>query len=706
MNYIGELVAETAELVKPSERLTVSQAAEKYRKLYSPGAYTGPWKNSMAPYLSEPMDVLTSFSYTGEIFVGPAQSGKTEMGLNFYLHTVVCDPTDLMFIEATQGRARDFAKRRVNRLLNFSPAVKERILPGRSADNIFDKRFRSGALITLSWPTVNELSGKPIPRLFLTDYDRMDQDVGGDGAPFDLARARATTFGNYGMTVAESSPSFPILDPTWKAPSGSQEAPPTDGILALYNRGDRRRWMWACVSCNYRFEPSFSLMQWPKSLDLMECAEGAWMECPNCNAKYKHDPGSMPGKHELNQSGIWVPEGVRVRTDGTLVGKSVRSEIASFWLKGPAAAFKTWQTIVLNYLNARRTYESTGAEEALKTTTNVDQCEAYLPKSLETDRLPELLRERAVDLGEKVVPLTVVFLVASIDVQANRFVVQVQGVSAGGDLWIIDRFNIQYSMREDPDREGQFFHVAPGVYREDWRLLYSSVLKQSYRVDDESNRRMAIKAAICDSGGASGTTMNAYEFWRWLKNGPQAQEEDFEIWDELWTPGFQRRFALYKGDARTDARVRINFPDSTRKDRSAGARGEIPVMVCNSDMLKDGVDSILGRENIHSGRVMFPKWLPFSFYKELCVEVKDLKGKWVNPKGYRNESWDLLVMASALLISKQYVGIEAIDWEDPPDWASDWDDNPLVFEAEEVNPLEVQQDDGLKSLADLGRELA
>ena len=98
-------------------------------------------------------------------------------------------------------------------------------------------------ILNLSWPTINELSGRPIPRLWLTDYDRMTQDVDGEGEPFDLARKRATTFQSHGMCAAESSPGFVLENPKWIAKS-RLEAPPTQGILKLFNRGVRRRWNW------------------------------------------------------------------------------------------------------------------------------------------------------------------------------------------------------------------------------------------------------------------------------------------------------------------------------------------------------------------------------------------------------------------------------------------------------------------------------
>lgn len=680
---LEEIVLASADAVRPPERLTVSMAAEKYRRLNNKGAYVGPWRNDMVPYLVEPMDMLTSMKHTGMVFVGPAQCGKTEIYLNWHTYSVICDPADMMLIEASQGRASDFSKRRIDRLHRDTPETQKRLLDGKNYDNTFDKRYRSGAMVTLSWPTVNELSGKPIPRLFLTDYDRMEQDVGGEGTPFDLAAARATTFRRYGMTVAESSPSFPITDPRW-TPSTPHEAPPTDGlgIISLYNRGDRRRWMWTCVDCHMSFEPDFPLLEWDDHEDPRMSARSTRLVCPHCGSYYYHDPGEdkKPGKHLMNQKGFWLKDGQKVTPDGKIVGEAYDSEIASFWLKGVAATFRSWESLVENYIRAKREFERSGSETDLKTTINVHQGRAYLPASMESDRIPEMLRERAKPLGHKEVPLGVRFLVASVDVQKNRFVVQVHGVGQGGDLWIVDRFDIRYSRREDENRAGQVHYVKPFTFREDWRVLLDNVILKTYPLSDGSGRHMRIKAVVSDSGGMNEATANAYEFWRWLKNGPNPDDEDHDFYDPKWVPGLHARFQLYKGTSTPTApRTKIDYPDSGRKDRMAGARGEIPVMIVNVTPIKNQIDAMLDRDRPMAGQINFPDWLDLNFYKELCVEVKNHKGLWENPKSFRNESWDLLVMAQALLIERRHVGIERIDWTDPPSWAAEWDENDLVF---------------------------
>jgi phage terminase large subunit GpA-like protein len=146
------------------------------------------------------------------------------------------------------------------------------MVPGRQNDNVHDKRFLSGMRLLIKWPTISELSGKTIPRLWLFDYDRMADNIDKEGDPFDLTRKRAQTYRRFGMTVAESSPGREVENPKWM-PTSPHEAPPTRGILALYNRGDRRRWYWRCPQCNDPFEGDFKLLRYPQtSADPMDAA--------------------------------------------------------------------------------------------------------------------------------------------------------------------------------------------------------------------------------------------------------------------------------------------------------------------------------------------------------------------------------------------------------------------------------------------------
>lgn len=671
---LEELIVATADAVKSPERLTVTEAAKKYVKISVPGTYVGDFDPNFAPYLNEPADTLTSLNYTGMVFAAPARVGKTQLFFNWMTHTAICDPADMMIVNMTMSHSRDWSTGDLKRFIAANPDLKKRLVPGKKADNTYDKSFISGMRLLIKWPSITELSGKTIPRMWCNDYDRIDQNIDGQGNLFDLARKRTTTYKRFGMTVAEGSPGFPITDPKW-VPSTPHEAPPCEpsGILGLYNRGDRRRRYWRCFECKGAFEPSFNLFHWPKSADKMESAEQVVLVCPHCGHYM-----TQAQRRELDIEGKWLKEGETWLPSGEVVGTPRRSDIASFWLKGPPAAFQDWKLMVLNYLNASEEYELTGDEESLKTTTNTDQGEAYLPKALQNGRLPEELMARAQDWGgtrdEPVVPHGVRFLVATIDVQKQAFVVQVHGVGVGGDMWIVDMFKVLISKRKDP-RDGSYLPIRPDAYPEDWQVLVEKVLERTYTLNDDSGRVMSIKAVSCDMSGEAGVSVNAVNFWRWLR--------------DKHGEGLHNRFQLVKGEPAPSAPlIRTGYPEATKKDRHSSLRGDVPVLFINSTKAKDKIAGMLGRVDpatgeiaLVGGQVNFPIWAEKWFYQQLTAETRG-PVRWENPNKKRNEAFDLLTYAYATCLNTRQVSpsLDHIRWQDPPAWAKEWDQNILVYD--------------------------
>lgn len=682
----------TFEGLRPPDRMTVAEAAAEYRYIKNPGSYEGKWLNETTPYLVEPMNALTSDLYNTVCFVGPAQCGKTDMFLNYLTYTVMCDPMDIMLVQTAQSTARDFSISRVDRLHRHSEEVGKQLISRRDADNTYDKQYRTGMMLRLAWPSINELSGRPVPRVWETDYDRMNQDVDGEGTPYALGLARTTTFGRHGMVCVESSPGFPVTDPQWVRKS-PHEAPPVKGIFSIYNSGDRRRYYWRCVKCKIPFSPSWSHMRWPDTADIAEAGEMAHLLCPSCNHKY-HDfeTKDAPGKAEMNQlfenggHSRWIKDGQIWRKSGEIEGAGRKTSIASFHLEGVNAAFASWRSLVEQYVAADLKYVENGEEESLKTVVNTKLGLAYTPRRVAEARTAEELSRRAVDLGDRMVPPGTRFLVANIDVQKRRFVVQVHAILFNGDIAVIDRFDIKYSKRPAEDKADQLDHINPGAHQEDWRQLLPEVLLKTYPLAEDPDYHMAIKLTSCDSGGEEGVTENAYEFFRWLRKGYEAEAADDvkERWP--WTGGLDGRFALIKGDKNVNSpRIKKSYPDSQRKDKFAGARGEIPVHFLNVNTLKNALDNRLNRKD-EGGRIVFANWLPMNFYKELTVETKDPKTlRWENVNKYRNESWDLLAYCLGMLLHEN-IGYEAIQWGEPPAWALEpLDGNELVFRVEEQN---------------------
>ncbi|EHH4305173.1 phage terminase large subunit family protein [Escherichia coli] len=254
----------------PPRRMPISEAVKKFMRVPKGAGNSVPWDPELTPYIIEPMNCLASREYDAVIFVGPARTGKT-IGLidGWIVYTIVCDPSDMLVVQMTEDKAREHSKKRLDRTFRSSAAVKKRMSPRRNDNNVHDKTFRDGSFLKIGWPSVNIMSSSDYRFVALTDYDRFPENIDSEGDGFSLASKRTTTFMSAGMTLVESSPGRDICDSKWRRKS-PHEAPPTTGILSLYNRGDRRRWYWPCPHCGEYFQPAMDAMTgYPEDWDVL-----------------------------------------------------------------------------------------------------------------------------------------------------------------------------------------------------------------------------------------------------------------------------------------------------------------------------------------------------------------------------------------------------------------------------------------------------
>ncbi|EHB0511602.1 phage terminase large subunit family protein [Escherichia coli] len=635
-------------ILRAPRRMPVADAVGTYMRVPMGAGNSVPWDPDLAPYVNEPMNCLASREYDAVVFVGPARTGKT-IGLidGWIVYNIVCDPADMLVIQVSEEKAREHSKKRLDRTFRCSPEVKNRLSPRRNDNNVYDRTFRAGNYLKLGWPSVNIMSSSDYKSVALTDYDRFPEDIDGEGDAFSLASKRTTTFMSSGMTLVESSPGRDIRDTKWRRTT-PHEAPPTTGILSLYNRGDRRRLYWPCPHCGEYFQPEMDNMTgYRDSSDPVLASEAAFLQCPACKGRITPDM-----KRALNMKCVWLRDGQSIDRKGQVSGDGRRSRIASFWMEGPAAAYQTWAQLIYKYLTAEQEYESTRSEETLKTVINTDFGRPYLPRASLEQRKSELLEQRAEDVPKRSVPDGVQFLTATVDVQAGRdrrFVVQVTGYGSMGERWIVDRYNIRYSLRCDGN--GESIQVDPASYPEDWDLLLTDVFEKTWPLASDPSKGMRLMSMAVDSGGEDGVTDNAYKFWRRCRR-----------------EGLGKRIYLFKGDSvRRSKLIQRTFPDNTgRSTRRAQATGDVPLYLLQTDALKDRVNNALWRDSPGPGYVHFPAWLGSWFYDELTYEERSNEGKWSKPGRGANEAFDLLVYADALAILSGY---EKIKWPSAPEWA-------------------------------------
>jgi phage terminase large subunit GpA-like protein len=648
----------------PPNRMRVSDGA-KNLIIKRPGGSGGPWSAAETPYMVEPVDMLGSRAHSAVCFVGPAQTGKTVgLGEGWLAHAVVNDPGDMLIVQMTQDKAREYSKQRIDRAVKNSPKLREMRSAMSRDDNLHDKQFRNGMWLRIAWPTATNLSSTSYRYVFGTDYDRWPHNIDGEGDGFTLMGKRVTTFLSRGMVAVESSPGYPIVDPTWK-PTTPHEAPPVGtaetggGVLSIFNRGDRRRWQWQCADCAEHFEatPGLGLFRLHSDNELLEdirsldidayARQHARVICPHCGSLI---PWSQ--RERMNAAGIWLPEGVQIDARRRLSGDPRRSTIASFWLGGVAATYTTWHSLIAKHLQALLDYEMTGNELPLQTTANTDQGVPYMSRHLAEAAAASKGNRVVADLAQYIVPDWARFLVAAVDVQGGqnaRFVVQVHAIGEHQEQQVIDRFAITRSKRQGMGED--FAPLDPAGHAEDWDLL-DDLLLSTYRTSDP-DRELRVKVVGVDTNGEDGVTGNAYAWARRVR-----------------TRGLSARLKLLKG-----ASTKADWFVRETQVGGVQGNGDLTLHLLEPNKLKDLVAAGLARHEPGPGFYHFPAprsehnpngWLLPSFFDELRAEVRNESGVWEKVKK-RNETFDLCYMIRGLCV---ILGADKRTfWEHPPAWA-------------------------------------
>ncbi len=633
----AELPRAIAAAMRPPARITVSEAAERHRRLSNPGAYTGPWRNDMAPYMVEPMNRAIARDVDMSVWVGPTQFGKSEGFLNIIAHGIKYRPGDALVFQPTQGLALDFAERRIeNKMLDISPDLGAEIGPDRSDDKRLTKTFRNGMMVSVAWPVTGQLSSRPVPTVLIDERDSMADDIGGEGDPVMLGRKRNETFGKNAVTVVASSP----------------KREDYTGIVPLYDAGECNLFHWRCPECGEHFAPGFDANRKP-TLDHLHIPQGADAEtaraaarliCPHCGSLIEER-----FKFELNKSGVWLAKGQTIDREGRIAGARPRNRIASYWFHGLFVNTKRWGEIAAELVAARREFERTQDETKLKTFHQTTLGVTYKSAaSVAASIDPDDLRARASGLSLGIVPAWVAMITCAVDVQGNRFDVKTVGWGRGGEAAVVDLFQIFKTV----DESGQERLLDPAHRPEDWNLLFDQVLAKEYPVEGAGGAVMRPLKVALDSGGGAGVTGQAYEFM--LRARKHA---------------VHKRLMLIKGRGdrtllnRAAPLVSVSMIETDLRGKRL--KKGIRLHTLNVNALKDMAAARLGEKSPGPRYLHIPTDIPDRWFDEVTAEGRNAGGTWEKLRA-RNESWDLLVYNIAAFIQ---IGGFRINWDNPPAYA-------------------------------------
>lgn len=449
VNKLNTCLAKILSGMKPPEDLTVSQWADKNRRLTSESsAEVGKWRTSRTPYMFDILDSFTDPLIEHIVVVAASQVGKSETINNMVGYCIDQDPGPILLIQPTIDDVKRYSEMRIAPMIRETRCLKRKVADPKSRDAANTKRqksFPGGVLVMTGSNVAHDLSSMPIRYVFGDERDRWATSAGSEGDPWELAVARTRTFYNKKMVE--------VSTPTVKGASAIENS---------YNLGTMERWKTQCPHCgeyveltfdNIRFEYDAAENGDKKIFHISEI----FYVCPEC--------GGISDEHTMkSQPAKWV---------ATVPEARKHHKTRSFWLTAWVSPWATWESIILQFLQA-------GTDSAkLQVVYNTQFGELWEERGDMASEDDVMARR---EVYEAEVPDGVLLLTCGVDTQDDRLEYEVVGHRRYGETWGIKKGVILGR----PDTE------------EVWQRL-DEVLSHKYKF--KSGVSLQISLTFIDEGG-------------------------------------------------------------------------------------------------------------------------------------------------------------------------------------------------------------
>ena len=581
MTVLLETIDEALKVFEPPPDLLVSEWADTYRIL-SPesNAEAGRWKTSRAPYQKEIMDTVNDPLVEEIVVMTSSQVGKSEILNNIIGYFIHQDPSPILVVLPKLQDAEDYSKDRLAPMFRDTPelaGIMGDARTKRSGNTILHKTFTGGNLTLAGANSPSSLASRPKRILVCDEVDRFPVSAGTEGDPINLAKKRLTAFYN----------AFTFLCSTPVRKGASR-------IEFAYERSDKRILKLPCPRCRHAQALDFKNLSWPEGEP-----DKARLKCEGCGEMIDHAQ-----KFEMIKKGFWEKQNPDVKFR------------AGFWLNELYSPWSTWAKV------ARAWEESKDDPEMVKTFYNTT---LGLPYEIKGDAPKwETLYQRKGPLKTNQIPKEVKFLTCGIDVQKDRFELEIVGWGEKFNSWSID-----YRQIFGDTSQPETFELLTPLLSEKW--------------DHPSGAPIGLLRTAIDSGYQ---TQRVY----------------------AWASKFQEsKLIVVKGQDDMDELFRLpkNIGKYAKK-----ARPLVRVWPVGTDMAKRELYSYLNLElpstkeielkGYPFGFCHFPENYDQEFFRMITAEVEEIKFIRGFPKYYfvkerdRNEALDCRIYARAAAATLGY----------------------------------------------------
>lgn len=201
-----------AEALRPLERLSPSEWAERYRFLKEgTTAKPGLWSNEVFPYLVGVMDAVEEAIRLGKrglVVMKSGQGGGSESLINAWGWLQTYYPGPILYMISKDEIAREFGRERFSFIAETAEPLKRKHLSGRgSGELVHVKRFTDGKLVIQGGRSVLNLQSSPYRFVIIDEVDSLLDEIEGHGDPIKLAEIRLDAFPGDTLMVAFAHPS-------------------------------------------------------------------------------------------------------------------------------------------------------------------------------------------------------------------------------------------------------------------------------------------------------------------------------------------------------------------------------------------------------------------------------------------------------------------------------------------------------------------
>lgn len=561
-----------AKTLRPREPLTLREWAEKNMIIPEGAAYPGKFSTDNMPHQKEILEAVTDPEVRTVTIKSSAQVGKTIMilcGIGYYIDY---EPSTQIVVMPTLELAERFSKTRLAKMIQDVKPLTDRVSSPKAKDSsntIRLKEYPGGYIVLSGANSAQSLSSMPARIVWMDEVDRFPESAGTEGDPVELAEVRATSYWNRKYILTST---------------------PTDvgGKIDLsYSSGTMDEWCVQCPCCG-----TWQPYEWGRIT-----FKPVGMTCAECGEVIE-ERWWKESEHK------WIaahPERVTHR---------------SFHLNAMANPTIQWSDIIEKWKKANDELKRFHSTDKLKTFINtvLGECWEDTSEAEKDLKTWEELQKKA-EPYEAELPDGVILLTAAVDVQADRFELEIKGWGRKYENWGIYKTEIYGNM----DKE------------EVWDELEEYLERDFYF---ESGSALGIAATAIDTGYKTNTV------YKWVKAMNKKGKTVYGIKGYANKPGIP---LIHKR-----SRQQI-------KDEVKGREVVVDTMILYVLGVDAGKEDVIGWLEIDAPGEKcchFPddekRGYNEDYYKGLTSERKvekrvngKLKTVWVKKRGVRNEPLDL-----------------------------------------------------------------